>query len=450
MDSLVAVPAIVCSAGLVRWGPQKTFLNICLPIVVLFPTYYRWKINRIPDLDTSICVMMPLGLALFYLFYKRWRFTRADLWLVIYIFTCCYADVKIGETSMAKYQLFDVIFQALVPYMAGKLLIEQIGARYETAKRLTLILFGSCFVAIPEFLIKNNLFTRIGSHIFPGQWPAWWTQTRGGFGRISGPYGTAEIYGMVLIIGVMLLLCIKKQSLLSRSFPPLSWLSSRQAVIFCSGILLLALYMTQSRGPWLGALLALPIALVGWAKRVGRAAIATTVLLVSIGAPAYVAFDHYSSGPRKNYGSEQETAQYRRDLLKNYIPLAERGGLWGWGTFYPTVGHQSSIDNEFLRVFVSQGYVGVCAYMLLIFEACYSLLRVGFTTEEKQERRFCFTMVGIFAGWAFTLCTVFMGSQSFQLFFILVGWTQAVPLALEQSKKAAKTVTVLELEKVYT
>ena len=454
MDSLVAVPAILSCAGLVRWGPQKTFLYICLPIVVLVPTYFRWKINGFPELDTSICVMMPLAAAMVRPFLRRWQFTRADLWLVLYICSCCYADLKIGETSMAKYRLFDVVMQALVPYMAAKLLIEPLGARYETAKSLILILFASCIIAMPEFLIKFNLFTRIGIHVFPGQWPGWWTQVRGGFGRISGPYGTAEIYGLVLILGVMLVFWVQMRDFPRQSFSPVSWLSSRQATAICLATLLLALYMTQSRGPWLGALLAIPIALIGRAKHVKRTAVLVLALLLLVAIPAYVAFDHYSSGPRKDYGSERETAQYRRDLIKNYLPLGERGGLWGWGTFYPMVGGQSSIDNEFLRVFVSQGYVGVLTYMLLIFESCYALLRLGFSSESRQERHFCFTMIGIFAGWAFTLCTVFMGSQSYQLFFILVGWSQALPYAqasvANRSRDTASAEKKLHLEKVYT
>ena len=36
-------------------------------------------------------------------------------------------------------------------------------------------------------------------------------------------------------------------------------------------------------------------------------------------------------------------------------------------------------------------------------------------------------MVGIFCGVLFTIYTVFLGNQTYQLFFFLAGWAQALP-----------------------
>lgn len=455
MDIVILFPALLCTAGLYFWGAPRTFLNICLPILVLLPTYFYWKVNGFPNVDFSLAVLMPLGVALVPLLGLRWKWTRSDLWMLLYILSSAAADFRFGETSLAKYRLFDVIFAALVPYMAGKLLIEQAGARFETVKRIVQILWLSCLVAIPEFVIKINLFSRIGMHIFPGQWPGWSTQLRWGFGRVAGPYGTAEIYGLILGTGLLLLLWIQQWSTPALPFLRPHVVSSKRLVQLALLTLVTTLLMTQSRGPWLGTLLALPFALAGRAKNVKRAALLVGLGIVSVAVPAYIAVDHYTSGPRVNYGTEQETAQYRRQLLINYLPLAEQGGLWGWGTFHPVLDGQPSIDNEFLRVFLTQGYIGVAAYMLLILEAGISLVRVGISAELREDRHFCFTLFGIIAGWTLTLSTVYMGAQSYELFFLLAGWTQVIPRVRVNASSSLelagqdKTET-LELTRVYT
>jgi hypothetical protein len=429
MDILIFAPTLLCIAGLLYWGVQKTFLNVCLPILFVLPTYFYWKMDGFPGVDFGLAVLMPLGAALIPLLGSRWKFSRSDLWMLLYILSSGVADLRAGEASLAKYRLFNVIVAALIPYVAGKILIEQVSGRFETVKRIVFVLSLCCLISIPEFFLKMNLFSRVGMHLFPAQWPGWWTQERGGFGRVAGPYGTAEVYGMILIVGVLLLLWMHRWSTSEILFSKFRWIPSKKGMQLSLGILVLTLLMTQSRGPWLGMVLALPLALVGRAKHVRRAAILVTVVFLSIAIPAYVEGSRYTSGPRHDYGSEQETAQYRRELLVNYLPLAEKGGLWGWGTFHPVLNGQSSIDNEFLRVFLVQGYVGVIAYMLLILEAGVRLVRIGITTGSSEDRHFCFTLLGIILGWVVTLSTVYMGAQSYELFFLLIGWTQAVSLA---------------------
>ncbi len=442
MEALIFAPTLLCLVGFLRWGVQRTFLNVCLPVLLLLPTYFFWKMNGVPGLDFSLAVLLPLGVGLFAAnLHKGWKFGRTDLWMLLYVISSTVADLRIGETSLAKYRLFDVILAAVIPYMAGKLLIEQLGARRETAQRIILVLCLCCVAAAPEFVLKLNLFERIGMHLFPGQWPGWWTQIRWGFGRVAGPFGTAEVFGMILILGVLFLLWLRMPGQAAAELETAAqngWLASKKGCGLALLLLAATLLMTQSRGPWLGALLAVPIALVGRARRVGRAALLLAVVYVCIAVPAYIAGNHYTSGTRQDYGSEKETAQYRRELIVNYLPLAERGGVWGWGTFHPVVNGQPSIDNEFLRVFLVQGYAGLLAYVLLMVESGYALVRVGLSSAFEEDRRFCFTMLGILAGWAVTLFTVYMGGQSYELFFLLVGWAQAVPRVRVEAPRAVQ------------
>jgi len=43
-----------------------------------------------------------------------------------------------------------------------------------------------------------------------------------------------------------------------------------------------------------------------------------------------------------------------------------------------------------------------------------------------RDRHFVLTLLGIVVAIAFTLSTVFLGSQSYELLFLLIGWSQAV------------------------
>jgi hypothetical protein len=41
-----------------------------------------------------------------------------------------------------------------------------------------------------------------------------------------------------------------------------------------------------------------------------------------------------------------------------------------------------------------------------------------------RERHFATTLLGIFLGLTFTLTTVYLGSQSYELMFLVMGWSQ--------------------------
>jgi len=43
-----------------------------------------------------------------------------------------------------------------------------------------------------------------------------------------------------------------------------------------------------------------------------------------------------------------------------------------------------------------------------------------------RERHFVLTLLGILVGIAFTITTVFLGNQSYELLFLMIGWSQAM------------------------
>jgi hypothetical protein len=215
------------------------------------------------------------------------------------------------------------------------------------------------------------------------------------------------------------------------------------------------LFMTQARGPWIGQILSLGIASIGKAKKPVLMAVVVVAIFIFVGIPAYKSFEEYSSGPRKDFGSEQETAQYRQELIDNYVPVAKEGGALGWGLRFPVIEGQVSIDNEYLLVWLLQGYVGLVSFILLLLEGIMSLIWLGITARFRIDRAFIFSLLGIILGIGITIGTVYLGSQPYELFFLLIGWSQAVcltiPAQLEQEEAPSNQILTEDTRiRVYT
>lgn len=453
MPLIVFVPGVLCTIALLRWSAQQALINVCLPTLLLCPTYYYWNASWFPEVDMGMAVFMPIAAALFLLYLRRWKLGRADLWLFGYIFSSAFAEYHSGHVSGVKFRLFNLFFTALVPYMAGKLLIEP-NKPVAVARRIVALLILVCLFSIPQFFININLFSRTWERFFPGQWPRLIPEIRWHFVRVAGPYHAPELAGMVFLAGIMLALWLWKWNADEPVSPGFPRLRLKLAIPVALVVLTVTLLMTESRGPWLGVLAAMVVASIGRARNVARRASFIVPLLLIALIFGYMFARQYSNGRRIDYGSTRETAQYRRELLQNYLPVAQAGGAWGWGQFFPVIDRQTSIDNQFLLVFLMQGYVGATSFLLLVFEGCYAFARLGFRASTPSRRHFGFTMLGILIGWSITLLTVYLGAQTFQMFFLLIGWSQASPILRRTSlaseldqRQAPKAVPAI---RVYT
>ena len=146
---------------------------------------------------------------------------------------------------------------------------------------------------------------------------------------------------------------------------------------------------------------------------------------------------------RPHQQRSQQNAQYRQQLLDNYLPVAKAGGAWGWGQDFPRAPGQGSIDNEYLFVALTQGWVGLLAFALICGESLYYFLYGAFFNPTRRDRYFAYSLAGVMFGLIVTIFTVFLGNQPYELFFLLAGWSQAVRV-----KRVARPE--LAFEQVYT
>jgi len=555
MPIIVLIPGVLCIFALLRGRTKAAFLAVFIPVLVVLPTDYFWRAPHLPPISFVEATLFPLGIGMLLMDTSRWKLTRTDFWMVLFVFSNIYPQFRdrcredLCTTDWAL-SLFATVTTAVIPYMAGKLVIEQPGVRKETIRRLSWLLSIISVLSMPEFFTQVNLFRHFWLKFFPDEWQMLPTATRNGFGRLGGPYAGAEQAGIVLLVGLSFALwlhflssprpektvsaarryrsgfawlhflaprSVQKTVSARRYWSGFAWLhllapprvektvSARQYrsgfgwlhlpapprvektvvrryrsgfallhfldsprvekakhAIFSRGkskvmILLftVTLFMTQARGPWIGQIFSLGIASIGKAKKPGRMAIVVVAIFIFVGIPAYKSFKEYSNGTRKDFGSEQETAQYRQELLDNYIPVAKEGGAWGWGLRFPVIEGQDSIDNEYLLVWLLQGYVGLVAFTLLLLEGIMSLIWLGIKARLRSDRAFIFSLLGIIIGIGITIGTVYLGSQPYELFFLLIGWSQAVRLTTpaQQEQEEAPSNQILTQDtriRVYT
>jgi hypothetical protein len=416
MPYVTLIPGLLCIAAILKWGTHRAFLNVVLPALLLLPCNFFLEITHLPHLDFLDVTLLPLGFAMLVMNIPEWRFSLTDLLVLVFVFSCGYSEwTHFGFWRTGAL----AIIEGLFPYMAGKLLMVQPGMGLRTTRRFIVLLAFSALFAMPEFFFRKNPYDSFWIRFYPGQWGDAETQIRWTFGRMAGPFVQSEFAGMILFTGVLLALWFLRWHGRDRD-------GRRVSPKLVLVILVLGFLMTLARGPWIGSLLALAIASIGLAQRPARRAAIVVGLLIVVGIPTYEFAQNYSGGPRTDYGSERETAQYRAELIDNYIPLAESGGPWGYGRSIPIVAGQGSIDNEYLFVWLVQGYVGLVSLLLLLLGGSFILIRRGLKTDIAEERHFLFTLLAILLGIAFTVTTVWLGGQSFELLFLLLGWTQAV------------------------
>jgi hypothetical protein len=455
MALIILIPAVVCWMELARGSPRSALLNVYLPVLLLLPQYYFLRLPHLPPLSFADAAMLPLGLAMLLTEMRRWKFSWMDFWVLMFavstglsqglstqlangewmdLFSAQAAASQGLGTNLADGALMFIsrVLTAVLPYMAGKLLIEQYGAagdrmRRKLVSRVVTLLAAVSLVSVYDFVTGGNLWQLAGHRLFPTQNPGWPLQTRWGFGRIAGPYGHAILAGMMFLMGLIYCFWLRNADR--------GW-GARRVIdgvpVTVRGLTLTAvaagLLMTQSRGPWAGFGLALLFALLTRMLSVGKAVATFLVLTAGLSVAAYYFGNRYTDKAITQASNvEQQDAIYRRDLLTNYIPIVKERKAFGWGVItYPKVDGQVSIDNEYLLLAVTQGLVGLGVFMAIASGSAVRLVRMVGRPLRQEDKLLVFAHLAVLIGLLTTLTTVYMGEQVVPMFFLFAGWVQGM------------------------
>lgn len=431
MDFVILLPGIAACIVLAWRSAASALMYVWLPVLMLLPDYYVLRIQHIPPISFADSAVLPLGIAMILLLAQRrlrWTLRRADLWVILFVALSAVSETLHTNSHTGGFDLFSGLCTAIFPYMAGRLLMEKYGLRLRFVSGFIVFLAIVALFSVYDFDKGVSSTQLFWSHFFPGQAvPQWDQQVRWGFGRIAGPYAHAILCGLMFLAGIVLCLWLR------RAHP--SWGRRRLATFLpiqlrdlVLAALIAGLLMTQSRGPWLGVFFAIAIVWVGRQRFVRRAAWKLTFAALAIFLMSYGMVSRYTSGSLQDaHTVEQRDAVYRRELLPDYTPVVMQRPLLGWGASdYPKVHGLNSIDDEYLLLAVTNGLVGLALFLLINAENLRALILATRAEKNPTNRAFLFALMGILGGLLFTLTTVFLGMQVFQLFFLLSGWIQAL------------------------
>ena len=448
MELIILLPAVACWVALARGPIRKALINVYLPAVLLLPQYYSLRFPHLPPLTFADAAVLPLGAALWVKEIRRWRFDWMDLWVLLLAVSAALSEglsqaladgtwkrlfavdspPVVGNLANGGLQFFQGLCTMVLPYMLGKLLIEQQGAEQHAARkrllrRMVSLLAIVAGISVFDFLTGKSIWQKVFRHLFPDQPVAWTVQMRWGFGRIAGPYAHAILAGMIFLMGLIYCLWLRK-------FAP-NWGTRRifsELPLTLRGLVLWAiiagLLMTQSRGPWVGVGLSLVLALLMWKLPIGKATLAFVLVLAAFSIPAYYFGMRYTDVDLNHAKTEaQRNAVYRRDLLRTYIPLIKDRKAFGWGiTTLPTMHGHTSVDNEYLLLAAAQGFTGLGLFLMILLGSAVRLYRLGRRQLQMEDKALVFAHMTVLMGLVTALTTVYLGEQALLLFFMVVGW----------------------------
>jgi O-Antigen ligase len=460
MAAIILVPALACWAVLAMGSARKALLWVYLPTLLLLPQYYVLRLPHLPPISFADAAILPLGIALIFNGARHWRWTWMDLWVLLFAVCAGLSEALSTElangdwtkllspnfavsqrlsTNLADGGLMFVagVFTMVLPYIAGKLLIEQEhnDMRKKFVARIVALLAVVAALSIYDFLTGRSLWQKLATPLLgANQNEVWEPQMRWGFGRIAGPYGHAILAGMVFLIGLVYCLWLRSADR--------NW-GARRLIhglpFTLRGIALAAvvagLLMTQSRGPWIGVALALIFALLMRCLPVAKAVLVFAAFCaVFLAGALYFTSQYTEKAISQASTEEQRNAIYRRQLLTNYTPLVMERKAFGWGvTTLPAVNGQVSIDNQYLMLAVTEGFTGLAAFLAIVAGSALKLLRMLSQPIPAEDRMLALAHLAVLIGLMTTLATVYMGEQVVMLFFLIAGWVQAMHPAIERA-----------------
>jgi len=461
MAAIILIPAVVCWLVLAVGSARKALLYVYLPILLLLPQYYELRIKHLPPLTFAEAAVIPLGIALLATQMRRWRWAWMDLWVLL--FAVCAGLSEALSTELANgdwlrffspdfaaserlstnlndgiYMFVAGVLTVVMPYMIGKLLIEGqtdggVPMRRKIVERMAVLLAIVALISVHDFLVPGSLWEKMGKHFFPAQTEVWLPQTRWGFGRIAGPYSHAILAGMIFLMGVVYCLWLFRADPRWGARRLIAGLPVTLRGLVFAGVVAGAL-MTQSRGPWIGAGLALVFVFLTQKLSMGKAVAVFLVVVGLFSVAAYEIGNRYTEGTmRQARTDEQRGAVYRRELLSNYLPVVEQHPAFGWGiTTYPHANGQNSIDNEFLLLAVTEGLAGMGIFVAIVAGSALKLVQLIGQHLGQEDRLLVYAHLAVLIGLTTTLTTVYLGEAMVMLFFLFTGWVQAMRPMVER------------------
>jgi hypothetical protein len=424
-----------------RKSPLEAFLKIYLPFFVFIPMYYGITFHGVL-INPACAASLPILAATLTRPGMRWKWQWTDLLILAYVLEEFYSQYSsVPDFSIAGADAVATALSILPAYFFGRYLFESKEARVSVVKRFVYLLFVVAILSVYEYRLAMNPFEIMFSVLF--KMPSFFLQQlRWGFARVAGPFGHAILAGIMFVSAFLFQLWLNANDRWEPKFKKAKWLPWKKTtwitIVLAGGV-----WMTQSRGPWMGGALGFIIFLATRAKRLKSGITKALVLMLVLFGVFYVVTDRYTDPGDQAMSSDKENAVYRRQLITNYMPAVKAGGMLGWGRDWPRVPGQDSIDNFYLLTTLEYGYAGLGLFVVMAVVTGFRLLRAAWTFKNREDATFALCLLGIFVSITATLTTVFLGAQVIVFLFMILGWSQALV-----KRKELVPVTVSDAQQV--
>ena len=162
---IVAIPGLIALIECIRRGPERAFLNVYLPVLLLVPEH-SWPISgQFTFVDTAI-----VPIAIFLLFHpkQKWKWSSVDFLVIAYVAMMVVAEgmnkgYKLGSQNLAIQESVSI----LLPYFAARHMFRHPQFAIDFAKRVVVLLTIVAILSVYEFRMSSDLFTKPFEGLFP-------------------------------------------------------------------------------------------------------------------------------------------------------------------------------------------------------------------------------------------------------------------------------------------
>jgi hypothetical protein len=427
MSLLLLVPGLISFLLVLRGRVETAFLSVYLPCLLCLPDDYSLRIPHLPPTSAAEFALIPLGAVAILRLVRGSSFALMDLLVVLYTGSVGLSEIihspVVNDGIFSAMNTFISIFLA---YVAGRTLIEP-DLRFATVRRFVILVLLDGPPGLWEWRMGQSPYGIFGERVLHLTTVAGNVQLRGGRGRMGSVFNGGEPAGIAFAMTFCLNAWLVYLRRVKDSVDLGKTLTKLEKYHLAGLLLLLYVYLTQSRGPMIALGAGFLILQIPRFKYTRLMTIMVAVLLVCgyVAMSAY--FNSFVNDTDPAAMTEQHgSALYRIEMNKVYPPIAEKGGWTGYGVLgIPHVQGKMSIDNHYLLVHLAWGRLAYYLFILIAWENVRILLIRSWQLKAFRDRAFVFSMLGAMAVLWFTLLTVFMGGQLPQITFLLIGWMQS-------------------------
>jgi O-antigen ligase len=265
-------------------------------------------------------------------------------------------------------------------------------------------------------------------NVWPGGSEFARTLYRNGMRRTEGPFAQPICQGLYFAMLLPLALWMWDAGLVRR----------KGLVLAAAGAFAVGLFLSQSRGPLAGAVLACALTLAAWSR---RRAILLTVFVVVGGIVLFASFEtirqHWFITRAEAVTEEQHSAAYRWEMLENYMEVVAERPWEGFGrNQIPVVKGQDSIDNQYLFLALTHGLPAAWAYLCALVAPVIALWsRLPRFRHDDRTARLGWAVASVLAMVAIVQVSVYAGTQTEQVMFLLEGLAVGLWIRLGEKRR---------------